>query len=98
VYINPDNVAALLDTTISFSELTAQNVNLNKLSGIQDVIGYNWKSVEINQSANTANYAVRRNYSYMVRDTKGDFYKFRFLSYVNDSLKVGYPMFEKVKL
>ena len=98
VYVNPNNVAVMLDTISSFADITAQNINLNKLSGVQDVIGYDWKSVEINQSANTANYAVRRNYSYLIRDTKGDFYKFRFLSYVNDSLKVGYPMFEKVKL
>lgn len=98
VYINPSNVAVTLDTTTSFSNIGIQNINPGKLNAVQDVIGYNWKSVEINQSANTANYAVRRNHSYLIRDTKGDFYKFHFLSYVNDSLKVGYPMFEKVKL
>jgi hypothetical protein len=98
VYVNPNNVAVMLDTITSFSEINIQSLNIGKLSNIQDVIGYDWKSVEINQSANTANYAVRRGHSYLIRDSEGGFYKFRFLSYVNDSLKVGYPMFEKVKL
>lgn len=98
VYLNPANVAAMLDSTTQYSQITMQHVVQDKLSNIQDYIGYNWKSVEINQSANTANYAVRRNYSYIIRDTQGDFYKLRFLSYVNDSLRVGYPLFEKARL
>lgn len=98
VYLNPNNVAAMTDTVTPYPDITAQNIVQQKMSGFQDVIGYNWKSVEINQSANTANYAVRRKNSYIIRDTKGDFYKFRFLSYVNDSLKVGYPIFEKARL
>jgi hypothetical protein len=98
VYLNPVNVAAMLDSTVQYSNVTMQHVAQGKLSTVQDYIGYNWKSVEINQSANTAKYAVRRNYSYIVRDTQGDFFKFRFLSYVNDSLIIGYPIFEKEKL
>lgn len=98
VYLNPFNVAAMLDSTTKYALLGSQNLLPDKLSTVQDFIGYSWKSVEINQSANTANYAVRKNYSYIIRDTKGEFYKLRFLSYVSDSLKVGYPMFEKAKL
>ncbi|NJK98070.1 MAG: hypothetical protein HC905_27010 [Bacteroidales bacterium] len=66
------------------------------MSSIQDKIGYDWKSVEINQSANTARYAVRRNYTYIIRDMENQYYKLRFLSYVNDSLLVGFPTIEKL--
>jgi hypothetical protein len=97
VYMNK-NVEAMVDSVIPYRELSAEQIDLSRLSPIQDYIGYNWKSVEINQSANTARYAVRKNYSYIIKDTQGNLYKLHFLSYVNDSLRVGYPMFEKVKL
>jgi hypothetical protein len=97
-YLNPNKVLALLDTLTGYSNITAQNINVAAMSNVQDYIGYNWKAVEINQSANTARYAVRKNYSYVIRDPKGDYYKLHFLTYVNDSLLVGYPLFEKEKL
>ncbi|NJO69029.1 MAG: hypothetical protein HC830_06840 [Bacteroidetes bacterium] len=68
VYLNPSGVAAMLDTVVGFSSVTSQNIVNSKMSSIQDKIGYDWKSVEINQSANTARYAVRRNYTYIIRD------------------------------
>lgn len=98
VYVNPWHVEAMLDTMHLYPDISAQHIVPSQMSTIQDIIGYNWKSVEINQSANTARYAVRKNYSYIIRDTEGEYYKFRFLSFVNDSLLVGYPTFEKAKL
>lgn len=98
IYLNPFNVAAALDTTTGYPNITTANVSSFQLSVVQDVIGYDWKSVEINQSANTARYTVRQNHSYIIRDTEGSLYKLHFLSYVNDSLLVGYPLFEKERL
>ena len=98
IYVNPGIVSAMVDSLTGYANITSGHIDLSKMSSIQDNIGYNWKAVEINQSANTARYAVRKNYSYIIRDTEGVFYKLHFLTYVNDSLLVGYPMFEKERL
>jgi hypothetical protein len=98
VYINPNKVAAMVDSVTGYDNINISNIVESKMSTIQDIIGYNWKSVEINQSSNSASYAIRKNYTYIIRDTEGDYYKFRFLSFVNESLLVGYPSFEKEKL
>lgn len=98
VYINPNQVAVMSDTVTGYQNLSSASIVPQKLVNVQDIIGYDWKAVEINQSANTARYAVRKNNAYIIRDTHGYFYKLRFLSYVNDSLRVGYPMFEKEKI
>lgn len=97
IYLNK-NVSAMVDSVVPYPDLSVQQIDQERMSPVQDFIGYNWKAVEINQSANTARYAVRKNYSYIIRDTHGDYYKLRFLSYVNDSLRVGFPLFEKEKL
>lgn len=98
VYINPKNVSVMLDSVSGYDNVTLNSIVESKMSAIQDIIGYNWKSVEINTSSNSARYAIRPNYTYIIRNTEGDAYKLRFLSFVNDSLVVGYPSFEKEKL
>lgn len=98
VYINPFKVEAVLDTVNNYSSITDLTIGSYSFSSIQDYIGYNWKSVEVNQSANSATYKVRKNYSYVIKDNEEQYYKLRFLSFVNDSLVVGYPKFETSKL
>jgi len=98
IYINPFKVEAVLDTVNSYSSITDLTIGSYSFSSIQDYIGYNWKSVEVNQSANSATYNVRKNYSYVIKDNEEQYYKLRFLSFVNDSLVVGYPKFETSKL
>lgn len=98
VYINSNQVSVMLDSITGYDNITIQSIIESKLRNLQDIIGYNWKSVEINQSSNTAVYAIRQKYSYIIKDNKGEFYKLRFLSFLNDSLLVGYPRFETKKL
>lgn len=98
VYLNPYNVAAAIDTITNFAKITPDLLPSYGFYTKQDYIGYKWKSVEINQSANSARYNVNNTYSYLIKDLDNQYFKFRFLSYVNDSLIVGFPKFEKVKL
>jgi hypothetical protein len=91
-------VTAAIDSITKFTDISSNFINSHPFSAEQDFIGYRWKSVEINQSANTAKYTVNKTYSYILKDYENQYFKFRFLSYVNDSLVVGYPMFEKEKL
>lgn len=98
VYLNPNNVTTAIDTITHFNEITGDLLPSYSFSSNQDFIGYKWKSVEINQSANTARYNVNRHHSYLIKDADDQYFKFHFLSYVNDSLIVGFPKFEIEKL
>lgn len=98
VYLNPYKVAASLDSISNYTDIKPGSGSSYQFYSRQDFIGYTWKSVEINQSANTARYSVNDTYSYLLKDNEGQCFKFRFMSYVNDSLVVGFPMFEKEKI
>lgn len=98
VWINPMNVESALDTITPFLDIDATNAMDQEYSSAQDAIGHDWKSVEVDQATNSAEYKVRPGYSYIVRDTDGHMYKFRFKSYFNLSGEKGYPSYEYTPL
>lgn len=91
---NPNLVESVLDTTTGFSEINYSNASLNLFSNKQDAIGYDWKSVKVDEGSNSAEYSVRSGYTYIIRDTDADIYKLRFKSFFNDQGIKGYPSFE----
>jgi hypothetical protein len=92
VLINPNGVTAALDTLIGYTGLRGSDIQDLKFSRGSDVIGHDWKSVEI--EGTTATYAVRPKNTYVIRDTGGLFFKLRFTGFFNDSGAPGYPGFE----
>lgn len=96
--LNPNQVEAALDTTIHFLDITYSTAVQNSYSSAQDVIGHDWKSVQVDEASNSAEYQVRPGYTYLVRDTNNDLYKLRFKSYFNKAGVKGYPSFEFAKL
>jgi hypothetical protein len=98
VLINPYHVEAILDSVHTFSSITLSLTSTMVFSQKQDVIGHDWKSVEIDQQANTAKYAVREKYTFIIRDVGGVLYKLKFTSFFNDSRTPGYPSFIFLKL
>jgi len=91
---NPNIVESALDTTISFIEINHLNASLNLFSNQQDAIGYDWKSVKVDEGSNSAEYSVRIGYTYLIKDTDADLYKLRFKSFFNELGIKGYPSFE----
>lgn len=98
VWLNPSLVESALDTTIHFLDINAQNALDNEFASVQDAIGHDWKSVEVDEISNSAEYKVREGYTYIIRDSDDDLYKFRFKSYFNQSGEKGFPSFEYSKL
>ncbi len=95
---NPYKVEIALDSVTNYNDITNANVNSFQLKTDWDIIGHNWKSVAIDEQGNTAQYAIRKKYHYIIRDVKGDYYKLKFLGFYNIKSEPGYPSFEFLKL
>lgn len=98
VLLNPFKVDALCDSLDDFSSITLSMVSTMAFSQKQDAIGHNWKSVEVDQQANTAKYAVREKYAYIIRNVDDNLYKLKFTSFFNNNRTPGYPAFIFLKL
>jgi len=98
VLINPNHVEAAVDSSKTFEQISIADIPSFNFHSTWDAIGYNWKSVAIDIASNSARYAVRSNYNYIIRDVKGNFYKLRFVSFYNLTGDEGYPTFDFKKL
>lgn len=95
---NPVTVESALDTIVDFNEINYAHAMGSNYSLKQDAIGHDWKDVEVDEGSNTAEYTVRKGYTYIIRDTDQEIYKMRFKSYFNEVGIKGYPSFEYSKL
>ena len=68
--------------------------NHMELQANRDVIGWNWKSVDIQ----TARYKVNSKMVYIIKDQKDVLWKLHFYGYTNDAGQNGYPKFRYEKL
>ena len=94
VLLNSYQTTAAVDSMTGFAKidrLFAQNM---KLTNQIDVIGYNWKGFSLNNQA----YNINSQYTYVIKNANGLFYKLRFIGFFNASGQRGYPKFEYQKL
>jgi len=98
VLLNPNTVETALDSINSFESITFNHLPEYSFSRRRDFIGYDWKDVEVDENSNTAVYTVNSDKIYIIRDTEGFYYKFRFISYYNDLGEKGFPVFEHKRL
>jgi len=98
VLLNPNQVMVALDSVHSYTSISLQDISNFQFTSVSDFIGYNWKSVTINFAANTGTYSLRPNYTYLIQDVLGNYYKLKFLSFYNSQGLEGYPAFEIMKL
>jgi len=98
VWQNPWKVQSALDTTTHFLDIHLEEAWAMEYTQVQDAIGYDWKSVTVDEGSNSAEYRVRQGYTYLLRDPEGISYKFRFTSYVNSLGEKGYPSLEFANL
>ncbi len=92
VLINRNGVEVALDSLAGYSNITFADIPKQQFSRNSDAIGYDWKSVSI--TGTSADYDIRQNYTYIIRNNKGSYYKIRFTGYYNDFGSPGYPRFE----
>jgi hypothetical protein len=98
VLLNRHVVIAAVDSVSHFADISFEDIGGYTFSNQQDFIGYEWKSVEVDENSNTAVYKVVPDITYIVKDTEGFFYKLRFISFYNDMGKKGFPVIEYLRL
>jgi hypothetical protein len=98
VLLNRHIVSVAVDSVTAFAHISFEDIAGYSFSRQQDIIGYEWKSVEVDVNSNTAVYTVRPGIIYIILDTEGFFYKFRFVSYYNDLGEKGFPIVEHLRL
>jgi len=96
VLLNPNKVIANIETELSFREITFDYVQQKPLLDIQDIIGYEWKDVEIVD--NQGIYTTDTSKVFIIQDIDGFYFKLRFIDFYNDLGVKGYPTFEFQKL
>jgi len=97
VLLNPTLVVVAIDSITPFENITFESAQSMDFSKEADKIGYLWKSYDFTGGS----YTVDSKIIYVIRDTKGFFYKLRFKDFyklLNNRLRKGYPSFEYQKL
>jgi hypothetical protein len=90
--INTNGVEVAIDSLRNFLQITSNLLNSYKFSKYKDAIGYDWKVYT------NGIYVIRQKVNYIIKDLKGNYYKFRFISFFNNKGENGYPQFEYVKI
>ncbi|HYW94533.1 MAG TPA: HmuY family protein [Bacteroidales bacterium] len=98
VLLNPFNVQAALVDNQPFDSIDYDIAQALRYSEKRDLIGHDWKYPVIDFDANTAVYYIRKDSSWIVKDTDGLYYKMHFLSYYSygsdtTDVEKGYPEF-----
>lgn len=93
---NPCGVEVALDTLTAYEEISSADIQRFPFSPNEDAIGYDWKTVQINDVS--ATYSIRQNFTYIIKSVTGDYYKLRFTGFYDDSGAPGYPRFETERI
>lgn len=94
VLLNPYNTYAAVDSTADFLKIDKTMAENTKLSKSSDVIGYKWKEFGFG----TSSYKVFSNYNYIIKNSKGMYFKMRFIDFYDNKGAKGYPKFELQRL
>jgi hypothetical protein len=90
VLLNRNKVEAVKDTLHTFDNVTLSDAMSLDFSRTMDYIGYDWKHYDFDLGS----YTVKTNLLYILRDTEGLYYKFRFIGFYNAQGEKGYPVIE----
>lgn len=74
----------------SFQEILYEDIDFNSFRAERNVIGYDWKSVDIN----TGTYTTDFNRYFKIKSVNGIVYKLRFTRFTNSEGRRGYPEIE----
>jgi len=94
VTLNLSGDMAALDSIQPYEQIDYAYVSNLTLSSERDFIGYDWKVF----SLKTYTYTLHSNYTYIIKDQKGFYWKLRFIGFYNAQDQEGYPQFEYQRL
>jgi hypothetical protein len=93
VLINQAGTAVVLDSLNSYASIDSSRVNNYQFSTRRDLIGYNWKEVNVDVVSSSAKYFIKPNYTYIIHTGENNYFKFHFLTYESGGMS-GVPQFE----
>lgn len=88
--INRYKTSATLNKDIPFNNIDYITATQSSLSNHLNIIGYNWKEYDFN----TSSFIIYSNYTYIIKNQAGYYFKLRFIDFYNNSGEKGYPTFE----
>lgn len=90
---NPNNTSCNVDSLTKYEDISANTLLSYNFKKHRDVIGYDWKIVNIDRNNNSATYTVNKSKTYTIKNRNGHYFKMRFLDFYKNGVK-GYPTFE----
>ncbi len=94
VLLNRTSCKAVKAFDVDFSGLTFDDISSYTLNDTLDVIGFDWKVFDMDESK----YTVYDNKNYLIQGKDSFYYKLRFVDFYNDQGIKGVPTFELEKL
>lgn len=94
VWLNPHRTLAAQDSSLAFEAIDREWAATLPLSATRDLIGYDWKSYDIEAGGFTV-YPER---VYVLRDSEGFYYKLHFLDFYDENGQKGAPTFALQRL
>ncbi|MFO7656795.1 MAG: HmuY family protein [Bacteroidales bacterium] len=91
--LNTNGAEACMQENVNFENIDYGQVLSADFEARQNIIGWDWKDVNIDFSGGTATYNIKTNRVYIVKSVEGNYFKLRFLSYKLEG-SYGYPRFE----
>jgi len=95
VLLNPFGVKVAVDSVMTFTDITLNDIVYLDYSNEINVIGHEWKYYS---GVESGTYVTNTDVNYFILDFSGYYYKLRFISYYNTAGSVGYPVFEYQQL
>lgn len=96
VWLNPEGVSCNKLVDMPFESITYESVKNLPLLTKRDVIGYEWKGFDFDFS--NGNYKIFDNWTYIIKDATGTYYKMRFLDFYDANRNKGFPKIEYQRL
>ncbi|MBG65242.1 MAG: hypothetical protein CMP73_01110 [Flavobacteriales bacterium] len=91
VLINSSSgIEVAIDSVTPFLEINENSILNYTFSNNQNIIGYNWKEYNFESQY----YYVKDYISYIIKDSKGRYFKLRYIDFYNSIGEKGAPMFE----
>ena len=94
IMINHTSTEVYKDSVVKFADIQLSDVENYIFSQNPGYIGHDWKNFELNGEV----YTPKIYMNYVLKDTYGFYWKFRFVDFYNEEGQRGYPKFEFKKL
>ncbi len=93
ILLNRHYTEVAVDSSRAFAEVSLENIDDYQFTTKLDIIGYDWKTFDLDKGVFTIHSPV-----YLLRDSKGFYYKLHLLDFYNGSGEKGFPTIEWQKL